>query len=264
MRDTVRGHILARMVPRVLVKVSVGLATVCIALAFAAPVWAADDLEFSIRDGRVTIRAQQISIKAILEEWGRVGHTTIIDADELGDRLVTLELVDVAESRALRTLLRDAAGYLAAPRSIRSTEGSRFDRILVMADTKAAAPRAVSAVPGSRTAPPRVSPAGSGDGRAVSAGGGRAPVSATAAQQQQLEQLEQLQQLLQRPDGEDEGSEAVGSGPAFGTVPASRPGLPMGTADPNQEAAGVQTGAFGTTTPTQPTSGTRTTTIRRR
>ena len=251
------------MVRRILVTGAAGLASLCVALACAAPVLAADDLEFSIQNGRVTIRAQQVSIKAILEEWGRVGHTTIIDADKLDDQLVTLELVDVAESRALRTLLRNAAGYLAAPRSISLAEGSRFDRILVMADTTVPAPRARAAIAGSRTAPPLVSPATGGDAGATPGGGGRtrAPFTATAAQQQQLEQL---QQLLQRPDGVDADSPAVGDGPTFGTVPAARPGLPMGTADPDQEPAGIPTGTFGTTTPTEPTSGTRTTTIRRR
>ncbi len=244
--------------------VSIRLATICVALALAAPVSAADDLELSIQDGRVTIRAQQVSIKAILAEWGRVGHTRIIDADGLVDEVVTLELVNVPEAQALRTLLRDAAGYLAAPRAALLEGGSRFDRILVMAETKGAATRQVSGVPGTRPAPPRVSPAAAGGSLNVapSGGRGRAPFTATAAQQQQLEQLQQL--LQQSDDGDDEEPASEDAIPAFGTVPASRPGLPLGSSDPDQEAAGVQTGAFGTTTTAQPATGARTTTIRRR
>ncbi len=252
------------MVTPFLAKVWVGVATLCIALACGAPVSAADDLEFSIHDGRVTILARQVSIKTILEAWGRVGHTSIIDADELEDRLVTLELVDVPENLALRTLLRDAAGYLAAPRIAPFADGSRFDRILVLVETKTPEPAAVSAGRRMPVAPPQVSPAAGGTR-------GRTPFTATAAQQ---EQLEQLQQLLQGQDGgPDGGPDGDGAAPepgepdaipAFGTIPAERPGLPMRSADPNEEAAAVQTGAFGTTTPAEPTSGTRTRGIRRR
>ena len=235
------------------------LATVCVMLTFAGPIAAADDLELSLQDGRVTIRAQQVSIKAILSEWGRVGNTAIIDADGLTDQVVTLELVDVPEARALRTLLRDAAGYLAAPRAELSDGDSRFDRILVMAVTKPAAARQVAAVGGSRPAPPRVSPT---SGRSPNNGQrGRTPFTATAAQQ---EQLEQLQQLLRRSDdGDDEEEPEAVDLPTFGNVPASRPGLPMGSSDPSRVTVGIQTGAFGSTT-TASADEVPTTTIRQR
>ena len=238
-------------------RVSIHLAAVCVGLGFVVqPVSAGQGLDVSMQQGRITIRAQGVSVKAILEEWGRIGHTTIVDADNLADQIVTLELIDVPEARALRTLLRDAAGYLAAARTERSDGDSRFDRILVMAESKAAAPQSASGLPGARTAPPGVSPvAGAGGTR------GRAPFTANAAQQ---EQLQQLQQLLQR-DGDDGDAEPVAPAPAFGSVPASRPGLPMGSTDPSQETAGIQTGAFGTTAPAEPANdGRPTTTIRGR
>jgi hypothetical protein len=239
-------------------EIVIRLAPVCVMLTFAGPIAAADDLELSLKNGRVTIRAQQVSIKAILSEWGRVGNTAIIDADGLADQVVTLELVDVPEARALRTLLRDAAGYLAAPRAELSDGDSRFDRILVMAVTKPAAARQVAAVGGSRPAPPRVSPT---SGRSPNNGQrGRTPFTATAAQQEQLEQLQQL--LRQSDDGDDEEPEAVDL-PTFGDVPASRPGLPMGSSDPSRVTVGIQTGAFGSTT-TAPAAAAPTTTIRRR
>jgi hypothetical protein len=236
---------------------SIHLAAVCVGLGFMVPpVSAGQGLDLSMQQGRITIRAQQVSVKAILEEWGRVGHTAIVDADDLADRIVTLELIDVPEARALRTLLRDAAGYLAAPRTEPSDGDSRFDRILVMAESKAAAPRSASGLAGARPAPPGV---GRVAGAGTSPGGtrGRAPFTANAAQQ------EQLQQLLQRDgdDGDDGDADAVAPAPAFGNVPASRPGLPMGSADPSQETAGIQTGAFGTTAPAQPASEGRPTTI---
>ena len=90
-------------------------------VALAAPVAEASELELSMSDGRVTIRAQDVSVKDILAEWSRVGNTTIVDADKIDEQLLTLELVNVPEAQALRTLLRAASGYMAAPRAASPT-----------------------------------------------------------------------------------------------------------------------------------------------
>ena len=103
----------------------------------------------SLNDGLVTIRAQETQITDILAEWGRVGNTAIIDADELVGKTVTIELVDVPEAQALRTLLRSASGYMVAPRGTKSVGVSRFDRILILATSKPAARVATAASPGS-------------------------------------------------------------------------------------------------------------------
>ncbi len=100
------------------------------------PTLAADDLEVSFRDGRVTIIAIDVPVRTILQEWSRVGETEFVEADELTGRPVQLKLVNVPEAKALRILLRQAAGYVAAPRAKRPIEGSRFDRVLVMATTQ--------------------------------------------------------------------------------------------------------------------------------
>jgi hypothetical protein len=201
-------------------------------------------LDVSMRMGRITIRAQQVSIKAILDEWGRVGHTTIVDADDLSDQIVTLELIDVPEALALRTLLRDAAGYLAAARTSGSDGDSQFDRILVMAESKSAPPRSAAAATGTIPGPPRADATIPPGGRRE-----RTPFTPSASQQ---EQLQQLQQLLRSDGDEAADAAAVPATTTFGSVPASRPGLPMGSANPSQEAAGITTGAFGTTAPTLP------------
>jgi hypothetical protein len=102
---------------------------------------AAGDLRLSIANGRVTIVAQDVSIRQILDEWGRVGQTKVVGAERLTGPSVTLELNDVPEGRALETLLRSASGYIAKPRS--GTVGaSSFDRILIM---PASRPPAMSA-----------------------------------------------------------------------------------------------------------------------
>jgi hypothetical protein len=118
----------------------------CAALAvlLATPSLAgAGELRLSIANGRVTLVAQDVTVKQILDEWSRVGQTQIVGAERLISTPVTLELTDVAEGRALESLLRSASGYIAKPRT--GTPGaSAYDRILIMPASKAPA---VSAAP---------------------------------------------------------------------------------------------------------------------
>jgi hypothetical protein len=98
----------------------------------------AGELRLSIANGRVTIVAQDVSLRQILDEWGRVGQTKIVGAERLTGPAVTLELHDVPEGRALEALLRSASGYIAKPRS--GTVGaSSYDRILIMPASRAPA-----------------------------------------------------------------------------------------------------------------------------
>jgi hypothetical protein len=103
----------------------------------------AGDLRLSIANGRVTIVAQDVTLRQILDEWGRVGQTTVVGAERLTGPSVTLELNDVPEARALETLLRSASGYIAKPRS-GAAGTSAYDRILIM---PASRPPAMSAAP---------------------------------------------------------------------------------------------------------------------
>ena len=215
-----------------------------------------------MNNGRVTIRAQDALITNILAEWGRVGNTTIIDAGELADQTLTIELVDVPEAQALRTLLRTASGYIAAPRAAMSDGVSRFDRILILATSKPAAQVSAAASPGRAAAS---TPAGGAFGQRLGvvpdARGGRTPFTVSPAQQ---EQLDQLQRLLQQPDDEEADSpQPVAVQPVFGGVPAARPGMPMGNADLSQKTVGAPTGPFGSTTPVPDSSSTPVTTVPR-
>ena len=220
-----------------------GLVAATLALA-GAPAYAAE-LELSIGGGKVTIIARDASLQEILAEWGRIGNTTIVDADELEDERVNLELVDVPETQALRTLLRAAAGYMAAPRATADLSASRFDRILIMATSKPSV-RVAPSPSASRGSVPTVR-SGSGQrlGVVPRAPQGRAPFSVSPAQQ---EQLDQLQALLQAPDDEDdeEEPEPADLGPVFGNQPTSRPGQAMGTGD-GRQPDGLPTGVFGAT-----------------
>jgi hypothetical protein len=120
------------------------LGCVAIAVVLAAPAPAvAGELRLSIANGRVTIVAQDVTVRQILDEWQRVGQTTVVGADKLAGTPVTLELNDVAEGRALETLLRSASGYIAKPRT-GTTGASAYGSILIMPASRAPA---VSAAP---------------------------------------------------------------------------------------------------------------------
>lgn len=113
----------------------------------------AEDLQVTLRDGRVTIVADQVPVRRILEEWARVGEVRLVNLEKLGGPPVTLRLIDVPEVRALDVLLRSAAGYLAAPRPTASQGASRFDRVVILATSR---PPATSAA---RPVAPLPSPA---------------------------------------------------------------------------------------------------------
>lgn len=118
---------------RCLVKHAVRLSAIVIALAFALAAPAlAGDLKLTIRDGRVTLDARDVTVREILAEWARIGHTNIIDGQRVPGGPVTLQLDSVSERQALDVLLRSVAGYIAAPRAQAMADGSSFDRIVVM------------------------------------------------------------------------------------------------------------------------------------
>jgi hypothetical protein len=93
-----------------------------------APVTFAEggDLKLTIANGRVTLSAQDVPVRQILDEWARVGQTKIVNADKLVGPPVTLELRDVPEGRALETLLRSASGYVLKPREAQATGASLY------------------------------------------------------------------------------------------------------------------------------------------
>jgi hypothetical protein len=107
--------------------------------AFAGPSAAQGPLTLSILDGQVTLKAQNVPLPAILNEWARVGNTNIIGASQLTGAPVTLELAGVPERQALEVLLRSVSGYLLALRPEGTPGASAYNRILIM--PASAAPR---------------------------------------------------------------------------------------------------------------------------
>jgi hypothetical protein len=131
---------------------AVSLATI---LALAAPGLAlGGDLRLTFQNGRVTLVAQDVPLRKILAEWERVGGTSVVNWNAAPGVSVTLDLADVPETRALASLLQQAAGYLASERSDPAETSSRFRRIVFMpgAERSTARPPADSR---SRRFPPK-------------------------------------------------------------------------------------------------------------
>ncbi len=106
-------------------------------LALAAPAWAGPgDLKLSIGAGRVTIIADNVPIRTILQEWARLGQSKIVNGEKVLGAPVTLRLINVPEDEALDVVLRSASGYLAAPRDVQVANASRFDRIVILATSR--------------------------------------------------------------------------------------------------------------------------------
>jgi hypothetical protein len=107
----------------------------------------AGDLKLTIANGRVTIIAQDVPLRQILQEWARQGGTTIMNAEKIVGAPITLELVNVSERQALDTLLRSTAGYVAAPRPVGTLGASVYDRIMILPTSRAPATVAAAAPP---------------------------------------------------------------------------------------------------------------------
>jgi hypothetical protein len=132
----------------------------CVLLAAFATAWAvpasAGELKLSMQDGRVTILADNVPLRQILQEWARVGQTQVVNADKLSNQLVSLQLVNATEREALDVLLRSANGYIAAPRATALAGAATFDRVTIFVSSKAAPTQAASAAAPTFQRPPMV------------------------------------------------------------------------------------------------------------
>jgi hypothetical protein len=120
------------------------------AAAFLVAVTTASaDVQLSMQNGRVSIVAKDATVRQILTEWARIGHTKIVNVERIPGGPITLELNNVAESQALEILLRAMSGYIAAPRPAEAFAAnlSQFDRIIVMPTLASARPATTAAAP---------------------------------------------------------------------------------------------------------------------
>jgi hypothetical protein len=101
-----------------------------------------------IREGKVTLKAEQASLRQILAEWERQGQVKVVGADKLVGAPVTLSLVDVPEKQALEIVMRGVPGYMAIDRVAQAEAAagpSRYDRVVVMARATTPVPAAAAA-----------------------------------------------------------------------------------------------------------------------
>ena len=114
------------------------------ALLFAVST-ASADVQLTMQNGRVSLVARDATVRQILTEWARVGHTKIVNVERIPGGPVTLELSNMPEAQALEILLRTLSGYITAPRPVEAANLSRFDRIII--PTLASARPPVSSAP---------------------------------------------------------------------------------------------------------------------
>ena len=120
-------------------------ATALVALLSAQPA-SAGALSFSLKDGRITILAYNVTLREILTEWARLGRVSITGSEALGGAPITVELTDVPEAKALEVLLRSVSGYVALSRNQPGATGSMFQSIRILSTSRAPAmPRPVIA-----------------------------------------------------------------------------------------------------------------------
>jgi hypothetical protein len=91
----------------------------------------ADPPNLVFSGGAVSIDADAVSLRAILDEWARLGGTGLEGIEQLSDVVITLHVAAIAESDALDALLRGRHGYAAVPRKPGEAGASRFARIVV-------------------------------------------------------------------------------------------------------------------------------------
>ena len=131
------------------------LAFAAVSIAFSSSAFAqANQVNLTMRDGRVSLVAKDATLRQILAEWARVGQTKIVNGERVPGGPVTLQLTNVPEEQALDTILRPLTGYVAAPRQTIAPNLSQFDRIVVVPTIASAAqPAAAAAGPPPPTYP---------------------------------------------------------------------------------------------------------------
>lgn len=236
------------------------------ALLFSAPVFA-QSVKIEFRDGKVDLLAQNATIRAILQEWGRQGGTRIVNGERVPGAPVTLDLTGVYEREALEILLRGAAGYVVGQRQASSEGASIYDRIMILPTSnvvRSGAPvggQPLSLGPQQVRAPVNVNeledePEDSGPVPPANRNGRPAPRVPPGVRQRVLEQApqggvpapgsrERLQQIIEEDLNEEAVDEEARPLPTpqnpFGVVPGStRPGVIAPVPQPSPQRPGQE------------------------
>ena len=99
-------------------------------------------------DGTVTLLAQNITAREIMADWARKCGCFVVNADRLRSTLISVPLVfdKVPQSTVLRSLLKEAGGYVLTPRRAGSNGPSSYETIYIL-PTNAAASAPLTAMP---------------------------------------------------------------------------------------------------------------------
>ncbi len=108
------------------------LALATVLISGCAKLASAGDLKLTLNNGRVTLIAQDVPLRQILDEWARVGKTTIVNGDKLTGPPLTLQLVDRPEREVLDVILRSASGYIVAQKDVTVPGASVFEKVMIL------------------------------------------------------------------------------------------------------------------------------------
>jgi len=97
----------------------------------------------------VTIVARSVPLRAIVQEWARLGDVRLANLQNVPTSPVTVELRDMPETVALEVLLRSLPGYVLQQRGPTAAGPSTFEKLDVMGPLSQVPSAASSALAGS-------------------------------------------------------------------------------------------------------------------
>ncbi len=189
-------------------------------LVAGATMASAQTVSLTMRDGRVSLTAENASVRQILAEWERLGQVKIVGADKLAAGApLTITLTDVPERQALDIVLRAIPGYMVVDRAVPEAALSRYDRLVLM-------PRTTTPV------------------MAAGAGSAVQPQPRTPVPQPFMPQPAQDAMAIGQPEREDveqfaEGEPVMPTAPVINPYPGGAPGPYGGSAAAAGAAVGV-------------------------
>jgi hypothetical protein len=197
----------------------------------------AGQVQLTIHGGLVTLDAKDATLREIFAEWARVGQARVVGGESVAGGPVTLLMTDVPERRALDTLLRSVAGFVAVPRPVQQPSLSTFDRIVVMPGLRPAAVPTVGPATSPNAAFQYMSPAQAARDRMAS------PQIITSDDEDQPDQGPTMPVSIgpagQRP-GMILGSPYSPVGGQVGSPPSQQPVLPSASQRPGVPTGPVQ------------------------
>jgi hypothetical protein len=97
-------------------------------------------LELTFADGLVTLVARGVTVPEIMGEWARKGGSRVTNAEKLTGGPVSYEFHNVPEAVVLQSVLRSAAGYIAAPRRAGGPVGaSTLEQVMILPTSRPSA-----------------------------------------------------------------------------------------------------------------------------